>query len=286
MADEGTRRFGYTDDPGVLTGNDLDYGEYLKLKELLSLQQLLSSPEHHDELLFIIIHQAYELWFKLILKDLEMAIERMENVEVLSARKSVYRTVVIMRVLVQQIHILETMRPADFLKFRSNLNPASGFQSLQFRELEFILGIKDRKYLRFFKNNEQATEQLLKRLDEPDLRSTYYKMLGQLDIALPEDAHLIPLNEKSEQAEQLIAALAPIYQNPEENLELYLLTEALLDLDHQLSLWRFHHVTVVERLIGNKIGTGGSSGVDYLMKTVNKKAFPFLWDVRSYLKME
>lgn len=254
--------------PSIYGKSDLTYNGYLKIPELLSLQKPLSEPEHHDEMLFIVIHQAYELWFKLMLHELTTAREKMQQKEVLQAHHFIKRVVEIMRVLVQQIHILETMTPADFLKFRDRLNPASGFQSLQFRELEFLSGLKDERMFMHFKNRPEMTEVLQRRMNEPDLRSTYIELLTALGI---------------HQGDDVVQSLVPIYQKPENHLPLYLLSEALVDFDTLLIAWREHHVRVVERVIGFKMGTGGSSGVEYLRKTLSKKCFPELWEVRSRL---
>ena len=272
-------------DPRVYGSTELTYNDYLKVPELLSLQQRQSEPPHHDEMLFIIIHQAYELWFKLILHELSSAMEQMNRREVLRARHFVHRCVEIFRVLVQQIHILETMQPVEFLQFRDRLTPASGFQSMQFRELEFLSGLKEPRYLQFFKNRPDLTAILQARLDGPDLRSAYYDLLRGLGRAIPEGASEKERAGDAEVTEQVIQVLIPIYQDPSADLPLYLLTESLVELDQYLGLWREHHVRVVERVIGFKKGTGGSSGVDYLRATTTKKAFPLLWEVRTRLSL-
>jgi tryptophan 2,3-dioxygenase len=261
--------------PRVTREEELTYNRYLKVPELLSLQVPQTDPAHHDEMLFIIIHQAYELWFKLVLHELENAIRYMNEGRVLRARHFVERVVEIFRLLVPQIHVLETMTPAEFLGFRHALNPASGFQSVQFREVEFAAGLQDEKYLRFFKNDPEGQARLQARLDAPTLRDAYYALLRRLGAEIPEG----PWSEADE--EKVLDALLPIYQNPEEMLPRYLLTESLIDLDEYLGLWREHHVRVVERIIGHKPGTGGSSGVGYLKSTTGKKAFPLLWRVRT-----
>lgn len=267
------------DKPSVYTKSDLTYNDYLKVPELISLQKPLSQPEHHDEMLFIIIHQAYELWFKLCLHELERAMDHMEKQEPLKAQHFVKRTVEIFRVLLGQIHILETMRPIDFLGFRDHLMPASGFQSLQFRELEFVAGLKEPAYLKYFQNRPDYLERLNYRLSTRDLNTGYLQMLGKMGFA-------IPSQDTPETHDAILEGLRPIYQEPESHLELYLLTESLLDLDQALAFWREHHVKVVERVIGFKRGTGGSSGVEYLRSQASKKAFPYLWEVRTLLTLE
>ena len=264
--------------PNVSKVGDLTYNDYLKIPDLLKLQIPQSSPPHHDELLFIIIHQAYELWFKLILHELDNTVSYMQKNEILRAQHFVKRVVEIMKLLVSQIHILETMTPIEFLEFRNHLMPASGFQSLQFREIEFLLGLKDERYFHFFKNSPEILQKLTERLNKPDLYSVYFQMLRNLGYSVPSD----PQNEKNNT--KTLQALLPIYQNPEKNLPLYLLTESLVELDETLALWREHHVRVVERIIGFKKGTGGSSGVEYLKSTTSKKCFPALLEVRTILE--
>lgn len=263
--------------PKVHTKTDLTYNDYLKVGDLTSLQRPLSEPAHHDEMLFIIIHQAYELWFKLVIHELESAMEYMAKRQVLRAHHFVKRVVEIQKVLVNQIHILETMTPVEFLQFRENLMPASGFQSLQHREIEFMCGMKDERYFQYFKNRPEVVAQLRKRFDGPDLSSSFLKLAASLGYATPE-------KDNPETHEQVLAGLKAIYQDPTQNLPLYLLAESLVDLDQGLSLWREHHVRVVERVIGFKKGTGGSSGAEYLRAQTTKKAFPYLWDVRGLLE--
>ncbi len=261
------------------TEGGLSYGEYLKVPELLSLQRLQSEPPHHDEMLFIIIHQAYELWFKLILHEMERAIDYMKMGQILRANHFVRRVVEVMKLLVRQIHILETMTPAEFLGFRDRLNPASGFQSVQFREVEFLAGLKNAAYLKAFTEQPELQARLQKRLDSPSLRGTYFQLLADLGYEAPEVAY-----PEEPEREAVMAALVKVYQEPDNNLPLYLLSESLVEFDLQLSLWREHHVRVVARSIGYKPGTGGSSGVAYLESTTSKLCFPYLWEVRTYLE--
>jgi tryptophan 2,3-dioxygenase len=270
-------------EPIVHRQGDVTYNDYLRVSDLLELQVPLSDPPHHDELLFIVIHQSYELWFKLMLHELENAIRYMNEDKVLRARHFVHRTVEILRVLVPQIHILETMTPAEFLQFRDRLMPASGFQSVQFREVEFLVGIKDERYLRFFQNRPEQRAKLESRLAAPDLRATYYGMLRRLGHAIPDGAPATCDAGDARDREVVLDALGAIYSDPERDLPLYLLTESLVEIDEYLALWREHHVQVVERIIGHKKGTGGSSGVEYLRKTTTKRAFPLLWEARTHL---
>lgn len=270
--------------PNVYGRTDLTYNDYLKVPELLNLQIPQSEPPHHDEMLFIIIHQAYELWFKLVLHEMQAAMEKMGRGEVLLAHHFTNRIVEIMKLGVQQIHILETMAPADFLEFRDRLMPASGFQSLQFREVEFLAGIKDESYLKHFRNRPDYLGRLEERLSGPDLRDAFYELLRRKGFDIPEQASRLEREGDSATKKRILRALLPIYQNRAAHLELYLLAESLVSFDEHLSLWREHHVRVVERVIGFKQGTGGSSGVEYLRSTTGKKAFPCLWEVRGHLE--
>jgi len=272
-----------TEKPRPLREEELTYMSYLHVPELLELQEPRSRPEHHDEMLFIIIHQAYELWFKLILHELEKSIDHLRLDNSLRARHFINRCVQILKLLVQQIHILETMNPIEFLGFRDNLMPASGFQSLQFREVEFLAGLKERSFLKFFANRPEYVEKLEERLEGPDLRLELYEHLRRKGYALPDDCRIKTVKDDAPAHETILKTLREIYSEVEENLPVYLLLESSLELDQYLGHWRDHHVRVVERVIGAKRGTGGSSGVRYLRSTTSRRIFPYLWEVRSVL---
>lgn len=271
------------EDPSAIEKGRLTYNDYLKVEDLLTLQEPQSRPGHHDEMLFIIIHQVYELWFKLIIHELTQAMRFMGTNEPLQAQHFVNRVVEIMRVLVQQIHLVETMRPIDFLQFRDRLMPASGFQSVQFRELEFLAGLKDARYARFFEERPEMQKKLFDGLAARDLRLAYCELLKDAGMPVPEAALNTETRDDPEVRQATVAAIQPIYQRPNEHLPLYLLLESLISLDEQLNLWREHHVRVVARVIGWRPGTGGSSGVDYLRATTKKRCFPELWEVRTIL---
>ncbi len=272
--------------PRAIRSADLTYNDYLKVEELLSLQVPQSDPPHHDEMLFIIIHQAYELWFKLILHELERAIAFMNDVRPLRARHFVNRVVEIMRLLVQQIHIVETMQPIDFLYFRDHLMPASGFQSVQFREFEFAAGLKDPRYCTFFDNRPDLRARLEARLAADDLRTAWSRMMRAAGLDVPLAADDPAQRDRPEVHDAAVAGILPIFERPDDHMPLYLLNESLIALDEYLALWREHHVRVVARVIGWRPGTGGSSGVDYLKSTASKRAFPELWAVRTSLQRD
>jgi tryptophan 2,3-dioxygenase len=267
----------------------LSYGEYLALDELLDLQHLVSKPRQHDEVLFLIAHQAYELWFKLILNELETATSHMLAGEVPEATRLIRRVVPVQRVLIDQLEVLETIRPKDFLKFRSILNPASGFQSLQFRELEFISGQKDERFLQLHKDNERDYAQLLNRWEAPTLWDGFRAVLegSGFDVGRKAKGN----EEKSFELE--VQAALKVFTDPK-YVHVAELAEVLLEYDKYFQLWRSHHIMMVERVIGGRAGTGqrvvsktvgsksfGQSGVEYLQTTMGKRFFPALWAARS-----
>lgn len=254
----------------------LTYGGYLKINELISLQHLHSDPPQHDETLFIIIHQVYELWFKQMLHEIDTIVEHLDRDEPLSAHRLLRRCIEIQRVLVSQVSVLETMTPMDFLAFRDRLNPASGFQSAQFRELEFVSGLKNRNYLKSYKPDTEEYARLESRLEQPSVGDAFYGMLRRRGFNLPE-------GDQEDARDQRIRELIRIYQESEKHYDLFLLAESLIEYDETFALWRLHHIKMVERMIGSKTGTGGSEGAAYLKKTVERKFFPELWELRSHL---
>lgn len=271
--------------PTVYGEGSLDYQEYLRVPQLLALQKPQSKPAHHDEMLFIVIHQAYELWFKLLIHEMEQAIKHLHGDRVDAAHHSVKRVVEVMKLLTKQIHLLETMKPVDFLGFRDHLKPASGFQSLQFREVEFLAGLKESGYLNFFAKRPAQRKQLEERLAGPDLGIAYCEMVRRLGYRLPGGVTSSSIRTDEGTWREIAGALVPLFREPEKHLALYLLTERLIEFDEWLNLWRHHHVNVVERIIGSKIGTGGSSGVPYLRTTTSKRCFPYLWEIRTQLEL-
>jgi len=260
----------------------LSYDSYLRVPELTGLQHLISDPPHHDEMLFIVIHQTYELWFKALLHEVDTIAGMIRAGQSLAAARLLGRCVEIEKVLVEQVGILETMTPMDFLAFRDRLAPASGFQSAQFRELEFTLGLKDRRILADHRDDPQAAARLERRLGEPSLAEVFFGLLRQRGFdtpPLPKDGDEHP--DIPAVRERRVAALKGLYERFESHYDLFLLAEALVELDLQLQVWRRRHVLMVERVIGGRRGTGGSSGASYLKTTLEKRAFPELWDVRT-----
>ncbi|MBX3292045.1 MAG: tryptophan 2,3-dioxygenase [Acidobacteria bacterium] len=248
----------------------LSYNKYLKVRELIELQEPLSEPESHDELLFIIIHQTYELWFKQLLHELDACIAWIGEGRLFRANHSLRAAVSIEKILVTQIHILETMAPIGFLEFRDRLNPASGFQSMQFRELEFSSGAKDERILESFKDDEFAYERLNRRFQAPSLADAFWSLLERNGFAAATN-------------DERIAAIVEILTHPEKYADIYNMQDLLIEHDELIIAWRYNHIQMVERMLGMKRGTGGSDGVGYLMTTLKKKFFPELWEARTHL---
>ena len=261
----------------------LSYNKYLRVPDLINLQDCLSSPAHHDELLFITVHQAYELWFKQILHELDAAIVLLEEDRVPSATRALKRVIEIEKLLLNQIHILETMTPISFLAFRDELNPASGFQSMQFREIEFSSGLKDPGILREFANDQFAHERLQARLNNPTLADCFYRVLQRRGLTAPLNPAVADGAQQKKAYEERTRAVLEVLTHFEERYEEFQLAEALLEHDEYFSLWRSHHIKMVERMVGAKRGTGGSEGIGYLKTTLDKKFFPELWEARTYL---
>jgi tryptophan 2,3-dioxygenase len=252
-------------------GAKLTYGSYLQLPRLLSSQRLESDPPAHDELLFITIHQVYELWFQQLLHEAETARDAMFAGELWWARHLLARMHVIEGVLVSQIDVLETMTPQDFFVFRQLLAPASGFQSVQFRELEFISGAKDPSFLRRFRGlTEAETARLARRLAEPTLWDALLAVLASRGLPAGSD-------------DEVRESLRHVASDRAGYFDVWELAEALVQHDELASAWRSRHVVMVERMIGAKSGTGGSSGSAYLHTRLPLRYYPMLWDLRSDL---
>ena len=257
----------------------LTYGSYLKVSDLLGLQTLQSQPAHHDELQFIIVHQAYELWFKLVLFELESARGHLLAGRTDEALPPLARVREVERVLLQQVHVLETMSPQAFLGFRDHLRPASGFQSAQFREVEILSGLREPSFLKLLQreNHPDLNEALARRMEQPSLREAMHAMLQARGLDVGHD----PVTRGWDDA-KLDARVLEIYRSGQPADVLRVL-EALVDHDESIVLWRHHHAVMVERLIGDKQGTGGSSGAAYLRATTSYRFFPELWRVRGEL---
>jgi aminocarboxymuconate-semialdehyde decarboxylase len=272
--------------PPVPKSGQLTYSSYLKVPELIELQHPQSTPQHHDELLFIIVHQTYELWFKELLHDLDAVVRNLKAAgknsgspdEVYEAARLLRRCTEITRVLVEQFTILETMLPTHFLAFRGKLEPASGFQSEQFRELEFLCGLKDEKMLRYHRPTPEAYAQLERRLREPSLHDTFFETLlalGKLEID--------PAATEHDRFEARARAVLSLYRDEHQNRHWIDVCERLTEFDELVVSWRLRHIQLVERVIGIRMGTGGSPGSSYLKLTLDKRFFPELWEARTLL---
>ena len=262
---------------------DLTYNSYIRVHELLSLQSLLSDPPQHDEMLFLIIHQSYELWFKQILHEFNKAQEYLESDQTVLMLKALNRIYKIQDVLTSQVDILETMTPTEFNYFRDKLSPASGFQSHQFRLLEYRLGMRNPAYLKFYDSDPVAQKILADELLRPSIYDHFLSFFARKGLSVP--AHLLQrdVSKAHEESEELAQEIARIYLDPVRHNELYEVFEVMMNIDQKLLLWRYRHVQMVRRVIGITMGTGGSMGVQYLQTTLNKLAFPEIWSARKYI---
>ncbi|MBM4187676.1 MAG: tryptophan 2,3-dioxygenase [Gemmatimonadetes bacterium] len=253
------------------------YASYLKLDQLLDLQEPKSSPAEHDELLFIVIHQTYELWFKQLLHELDKVARDFAGNDLFGAIATFKRVRTIMKTLVGQLDILETMTPLSFASFRNRLDTASGFQSYQFREVEFFLGYKRPNVTAPIPDGEAGKARAIGRLGQPSLVDGFYRFLAHRGVVVPESLLAKPITEPTESSEALQEELLRIYRT---SPELVILFELMLDFDEGMQEWRYRHVKLVERTIGAKQGTGGSAGVEFLKTSLFKPLFPDLWVVR------
>ena len=256
------------------------YSSYLKLDELLSLQRPLSNGPEHDETLFIVIHQVYELWFKELLHELDYLVRLLERRDSARALHTLKRVLTILKVVVAQIDVLETMTPLEFLSFRERLESGSGFQSYQFRELEFLLGAKHAAALERYPAGSDARARLEARYAAPTLWDAFLRFLVQSGCAVPREALERDVRSAVVPSEALQTALVELYRR---DALLSGLCERLVDLDEGIQEWRYRHVKMVQRTIGEKHGTGGSEGARYLMTTLNRPLFPDLWAIRTRL---
>ncbi len=263
-----------------MTDPAVTYSSYLKIDELLSLQQPRSRGPEHDEMLFIVIHQVYELWFKELLHEFDRVRRLLEDDEPHRAQHTLKRILTILKVMVAQLDILETMTPLEFLTFRERLEAASGFQSDQFRQIEFLLGVKSEHAIRRFPDASRARLALEQRYREPTLWDAFLRYLSREGYAVPAPLLARDVVAPIEASAEVQRILVEVYRRDSKNAEL---CERLVDLDEGVQEWRYRHVKMVERTIGAKAGTGGSSGAAYLRETVGRPMFPDLWEIRSQL---
>lgn len=255
----------------------LTYSDYLKLPQLLALQQPRSQPAEHDEMLFIVIHQTYELWFRLMLHELEKVKTDFSSGDVYGAIHTMHRCRTIMKTLVGQLDILETMTPMSFTSFRDRLEKASGFQSTQFREVEFLLGYKRANVMKYLPPDGEIAARVERRLRERSIVDHFYDFLEQHGATIPVSLRQRDVTEPAAPNEHVQDALLHLYES---RPDLVLLFEVMTDFDEGFQEWRYRHVKVVERTIGAKHGTGGSLGVEFLKKSLFQPVFADLWAIR------
>ncbi len=258
----------------------LTYWNYLKLPELLDLQNVKSDPPEHDETLFIIIHQVYELWFKLLLHEFEKIQHDLSDNDLFGAIAAFKRVRMVMKTLVGQLDVLETMTPMSFTSFRDLLENASGFQSAQFRELEFMLGFKRAEMLAHYKDDPDGSQRLRDRLEQPSVIDHWYDFLEHRGVTIPSELRDRPAAAGTTPDEQVQEGLLTLYRTVP---DVGILLELMTDFDEGFQEWRYRHVKMVERTIGKKRGTGGSPGVEFLRKSLFQPIFPDLWAIRHRL---
>ncbi|MHC4109080.1 MAG: tryptophan 2,3-dioxygenase [Planctomycetota bacterium] len=262
------------------TTSPLTYISYLELDKLLSLQRPRSEGPEHDELLFIVIHQVYELWFKVMLHELDLLKHGLESNQHSLATVTLKRVLTILKTLVAQIDILETITPVSFLSFRDRLESASGFQSAQFREFEFVCGNKARGQVEHHRDDPSIHTRLEKRFDERTLYDSFLRYLAANGHPVPSAALDRDVTAPPQEWPEVQALLVKIYRDDPKTRQV---CELLIDFDEGLQEWRYRHVKMVERTIGTKRGTGGSAGAEYLRKTLLQPLFPDLWAIRTDL---
>ncbi len=258
----------------------LTYWNYLELGSLLNLQHCKSDPEEHDETLFIVIHQVYELWFKLMLHEFDKIKRNFAADDLYGAIATLKRCRMVMKTMVSQLDVLETMTPMSFTSFRDRLDTASGFQSVQFRELEFLLGYKRKDMLVHYSNDAPSYSDLQRRLAEPSLVDDFYVFLQHRGVIVPDELRRRDRTLPTAANSSVQQGLLKLYRGVP---EIAILLELMTDFDEGLQEWRYRHVKMVERTIGNKGGTGGSDGVAFLRKSLFQPVFPDLWAIRHEL---
>jgi len=260
----------------------LTYWSYLELDNLLNLQQPRSSPPEHDETLFIIIHQTYELWFKLLIHELDKIKRDFSNNDLYGAIHTFKRARTVMKTLVQQVDVLETMTPMSFTSFRDRLDTASGFQSALFRELEFLLGYKRPEMLKYQTASAPRRAELDRRLAEPSVVDHFYDFLSHRGVSRPAELRSKPIELPTRPNDKIQDGIFALYKDKKHS-DVAILFELMTDFDEGLQEWRYRHVKLVERTIGEKKGTGGSLGVEFLKASLFKPTFPDLWAIRHRL---
>lgn len=260
-------------------GSSLSYGEYLQLDKILDAQSPLTSE--HDEMMFIIVHQASELWLRLFLHELDGVFQCVRRDDLDPSFKMLARIARVQSQLIATWDVLSTMTPFDYSAFRNALGRSSGFQSAQYRLIEFRLGNKHPEMMAVHERDPKAHAALKRALESPSLYDEVLRLLSRRGYGIPEEYLSRDFSQPYRPSKQVAGAWLGVYHNAEKDWDLYELAERLVDLDHKFQLWRCHHMTTVERIIGRKPGTGGSSGVSYLSRSLELRFFPELWQVRT-----
>jgi tryptophan 2,3-dioxygenase len=268
---------------GIVTDlkDRMTYGSYLDLDRLLSAQHPVSVPQHHDEMLFIIQHQTTELWLKLVLHELGTARDRLAEDDLRSALKHMARVKHIQEVLTQQWSVLATLTPTEYAEFRGDLGNSSGFQSVQYRAVEFALGNKNERMLGVFRDHPENLAMLTAEWERPTLYDEFLRFAARRGLPIPAEILERDVREPYRMHDSLVPVLTQVYENPHEHWDLYEACEELVDVEDNFQFWRFRHLRTVTRTIGRKIGTGGSSGVDFLQRALDLTFFPELYAVRT-----
>ncbi len=264
--------------------NRLDYSGYLMLDQILGAQKPLSNPEHHDEMLFIVQHQTTELWFKLMIHELRESLRLVRQGKLEATFKILARVKHIQAQLLNQWSVLATLTPSEYVQFRHVLGPASGLQSFQHRLVEFMLGRKDRRMLAVFQHREAVHSELRSALEAPSLYDEFLRHMARGGMDIPKEVLDRDVSEPHTPHPGVLAVFKTIYENPAKHWDLYEMAEKLIDIDEAYALWKYRHMKVVERVIGFKRGTGGTSGVNYLRDRIDDRLFPEIWDVRTEIK--
>jgi tryptophan 2,3-dioxygenase len=277
---EGSERVDLSDEPVHWElGSSLSYGEYLQLDKVLDAQKPLTYE--HDEMMFIIVHQSSELWMRLMLHELRGVLECVRRDDLDPSFKMLTRVAHVQTQLIATWDVLSTMTPFEYSAFRNALGRSSGFQSVQYRMLEFLLGNKHPQMVEVHKRDAQAFAALHSTLEAPSLYDEVLRLLSRRGYGIPEDYLTRDFKEPYVASKQVAGAWLGVYHNAEKDWDLYELAERLVDLDQKFQLWRCHHLKTVERIIGYKPGTGGTGGVSYLAKALELKFFPELWTIRT-----
>ncbi|WDH78426.1 tryptophan 2,3-dioxygenase [Microbacterium esteraromaticum] len=268
---------------GIVTDlkDRMTYGSYLDLDRLLGAQHPVSQPEHHDEMLFIIQHQTTELWLKLVLHELGTARDRLAEDDLRAALKHIARVKHIQEVLTQQWSVLATLTPTEYAQFRGDLGNSSGFQSVQYRCVEFALGNKNERMLSVFADHPANLALLTTEWERPTLYDEFLRYVARRGLAVPHEILDRDVRQPYRENTELVAAIREIYEHPNEHWDLYEACEELVDVEDNFQFWRFRHLRTVSRTIGHKVGTGGSSGVGFLQRALDLTFFPELYSVRT-----